>query len=155
MRKALVLGVALMLQWTSGAGGGQSPRAPVSTSGELTSDQGRALAFRTKLGLPNDLETVRLASTGESYSAVEFGVSLSPEEHEELYRRGRFVLGMSKAAEYAATRASFAGLYYDQRHSGRAVFLFTEPPPGIQQELAERSSREGEFIIAPAEHTIR
>jgi len=86
-----------------------------------------AVRFRTTFGF--DASASRVAASFADRSAFpndEFGVPLTPAEAADMNRRIRLQQDAIPAAEFAASRPNYAGIYRDQLSGGIPVFLFTE-----------------------------
>lgn len=121
---------------------------------ELSDSEAAAVHFRQTFGLPSDVALVKAAESDPTYSPEDYGVPVSASERAELQRRARFHVAIEPAYDYAASQATFGGLYYDQRERGIAIFQFTEPPARFDDSLRARLPEGGEFRTVQVERSL-
>lgn len=100
-----------------------------------------------------NLDFVRAARTDPHFSSDLYGIPLSPAETDDLLRRAAVENSVGPAYSYARGNPSFAGAYFDHLAGGEPVFLFTDPPQGVADELAKRLPAGTSFRIGNAAHT--
>lgn len=155
-RHIAVAGLVVAVSTAIGTGDRSHVAEAATPSDRQVSD---AADERATYGLPAGGELVRsIMSGGEDAGTATWGIVLTAAEDKALDLPGHmtFVVDFDRDVEpVLSDRAAFGGVWFDQRHDGRAVVMLTKESQSLEDRVRSRmpaTSRGVKFELV--EHTL-
>jgi hypothetical protein len=135
---------------------GLAALTPATTLAATDDEIAAAAHFRASIGFQHEEAFVRTTFTNtEDYPNDDWGVPLSKAEAAEMERRTRARLTYQDAIDYAVEQPGSAGVYIDQLHGGRPVFLFTTDVAEQKETLGRMLPAGTEYVVSKVDHDTR